>query len=118
MKKELLHVTQKLDVIEEDPDSLQKDVFFSRIEDIGENTILITPPFRKGFYLPPRIGRIIAARMVSDKVPYLFEATLLRYISEQIPMWEITKPLNFKKMQMREDVRLDIGLKVTLEILE
>jgi c-di-GMP-binding flagellar brake protein YcgR len=118
MKPDIFRVTQKLDVIEEDLETLQKEIFFSRIEDIGENTLLITPPFRRGFYLPPRIGRTIAARVVSDKVPYLFEATLLRYISEQIPLWEVSKPSNYHKIQLREDVRLDISLKVSLEIME
>ena len=117
MKAEIFRVTQKLDVIEEDPESLQKEIFFSRIEDIKENSILITPPFRKGFYLPPRIGRVISARGVADKVPYLFEATLLRYVSAQLPLWEVSKPSTYHKIQMREDVRLEISLKVNLEVL-
>lgn len=115
MKAEQLRITQKLDVIETDPETQAKDTYFSRIEDIGPNSIMITPPFRRGFYLPPRPGRIITARVVSDKVPYFFEASLIRYIAEQIPLWEVTKPERFRKMQMRENVRLDVGLKVTLE---
>ena len=79
MKQDILRVTQKLDIIEEDPESLKKEIYFSRIEDIGEDFVLVTPPFRKGFYLPPRVGRMIAGRVVSNKIPYLFKANLLRY---------------------------------------
>ncbi len=114
---EILRVTQKIDVIEENWESMEREVFFSRIEDIGEESIFITPPFRKGFYLPPRPGRIISARVVSDKVPYLFSATLLRYRSEPLPLWEMSKPSSFRKAQLREDVRLEISLPISLEIL-
>ena len=118
MKPELLRVTQKLDVIETDPDTAAQDVYFSRIEDVSTHTIMITPPFRKGFYLPPRPGRKVAARVVADKVPYFFETTLLRYVPDQLPLWELVKPTSFLKMQLRENVRLDISLKATLAPLD
>ncbi len=118
MKPELLRVTQKLDVIETDPETAEPDIYFSRIEDVGKETIMITPPFRKGFYLPPRPGRRVAARVVAEKVPYFFETTLVRYVPDQLPMWELVKPTNFRKMQLRENVRLDISLKATLAPLD
>lgn len=118
MKPELLRVTQKLDVIETDPETAEQDVYFSRIEDVGKETIMITPPFRKGFYLPPRPGRRVAARVVAEKVPYFFETTLVRYVPDQLPMWELVKPTSFSKMQLRDNVRLDTGLKVTMVPLD
>ena len=118
MKTELLRVTQKLDIIEENPETLEQELYFSRIEDVGERVLRIAPPFRRGFYLPPRPGRKIVARVVSDKIPYMFETTLARYIPDQIPLWEINRPEKFRKIQMRENVRLDIALKVTMAPLE
>ena len=115
MRQDILRVTQKLDIIEEDPETLKKEIYFSRIEDVGEDFVLVTPPFRKGFYLPPRVGRMIAGRVVSNKIPYLFKANLLRYRSEQIPLWEISMPSSFSKSQLRENVRLEVSLSVTLE---
>jgi c-di-GMP-binding flagellar brake protein YcgR len=117
MAQEILRVTQKLDIIEEDPETLKKDIFFSRVEDVGAESVLITTPFRRGFYLPPRIGRLIAVRVVADKIPYMFKANLLHYRAEQIPLWEISKPVSFYKIQLRENVRLDISLGVSLEVL-
>lgn len=117
MAQEILRVTQKLDIIEEDPETLKKDIYFSRVEDVGAESVLITTPFRRGFYLPPRIGRLIAVRVVADKTPYMFKANLLRYRAEQIPLWEISKPVSFYKIQLRENVRLDISLGVSLELL-
>jgi c-di-GMP-binding flagellar brake protein YcgR len=118
MKKDILQVTQKIDIVETDMNSQKQDVYFSRIEDVREASILITPPFRKGLSLPPRVGRTIAVRVVSDKVPYLFESTLLRYFSDKLPLWEVSKPLEYHKIQLRSDVRLEIGLKVNMEVLD
>jgi c-di-GMP-binding flagellar brake protein YcgR len=118
MKPELLRVTQKLEVIETDPETAEQDIYFSRIEDVGKETIMITPPFRKGFYLPPRPGRRVAARVVAEKVPYFFETTLVRYVPDQLPLWELVKPTSFRKMQLRENVRLEISLKATLAPLD
>jgi c-di-GMP-binding flagellar brake protein YcgR len=114
MKVELLQVTQKLDVIETNQETQEQEIYFSRVEDIGTKSIMIAPPFRRGFYLPPWPGRTITVRVVAEKVPYLFESSLIRYVSDQIPLWEVTKPEQFRKIQMRENVRLDIGLKATL----
>lgn len=117
MKMEILRVTQKLDVIDEELGTLPKDVFFSRVEDLGPRSLFITPPFRRGFYLAPRIGRVIIVRVVANKVPYLFETKLLNYISDQIPLWEVAQPDRFEKIQLRADVRLEVGLKIGLEVL-
>lgn len=116
MNTEIVEVTRKIDVIEEDLENLKKDIYFSRVEDMTDSSVFITPPFRKGFLLPPRIGRQITARIVADKVPYLFQSNLLRYLPGPFPLWEITFPAVFNKIQMREDVRLEINLKVNLEV--
>jgi len=52
MSAEIFRVTQKLDVIEKIR-NLCKKGFFQPDEDIKENSILITPPFRKGFICRP-----------------------------------------------------------------
>ena len=116
--KKLLHVAQKLDVIEENPETMEKRIYFSRVEDVREDSVLIIPPFQQGFTLPPRIGRVISAKVISERVPYLFEATLLQYVSGQFPLWEISKPEEARKIQMRDNVRLSIILDTKLERLD
>ena len=117
-KKSLLRIAQKLDVIEEDLEKQEKRIYFSRVEDVREESILILPPFQKGFTMPPRIGRVITAKVVSDRVPYLFEASLLSFISDQLPLWEISQPSRVRKIQMRENVRLSIILNTKMELLD
>ena len=116
--KSILRVTQKLDVIEENPETMEKRIYYSRVEDVRENSALILPPFQREFTMPPRIGRIITAKVVSDRIPYLFEATLLRFIADHLPLWEISQPERIRKIQMRENVRISVILNTKLELLD
>ena len=109
---DIIHVTQKLDIIKIDKETGRKDIYFSRVEDISENYILIQPPFRKGFYLPPKLNRTVTAKVVTNNCPYLFEAKLKGTRADPILLWEISPPVNVKKVQMRDFVRIDIQLAV------
>ena len=46
MKKEILRVTQKIDIVEEDFNTLKKEVYFSRVEDIREDSLFLSCRFR------------------------------------------------------------------------
>lgn len=109
-------VTQKVDIIVDDPESAKRQVYFSRIEDVGRDFIAIAAPYRRGFYLPPYFGRLINARVTSESCAFLFKSKLIRYVTEPIPMWIIEPPTNLKKVQMRSYVRLSIVLDVMLEL--
>lgn len=113
---DIFRVTQKIEVIEDDKKNGERQLYFSRIEDISAESLFITPPFRKGFYLPPRRGRRIVARLPADTCSYLFETVLLAYHSSPLPLWEISLPDTIKRIQMREYVRLDIALEIKIEL--
>ena len=113
---DIFRVTQKMEVIEYSSETQERHIFFSRVEDVGQNSIFISPPYRKGIYLPLYIGRTINARVVSEQCAYLFEASLLGSHSDQLPLWEISLPTNIRRIQMRDHVRLDTVLDLTLEL--
>lgn len=112
----LFQLTKKIDIIVEDPNSRQRHIYFSRIEDIGADSITIAAPYRRGFYLPPWPGRKFHGRIVADNCAYLFTSTIVRFVTDPIPLWVIATPADLKKIQMRSHVRLDIVLDVTLEL--
>ncbi len=112
----IFHITQKLDIIEENLDTQERFIYFSRIEDISEKSLFITPPFRKGYYLPPKTGRIITAKVAGEGCAYLFKTSLMRYSTNPILLWEISLPTNAKKVQLREYVRLAIALSLKIEL--
>jgi len=107
---------QKVDIIEENPETNEKSTYFSRIEDIGLKSIFIAPPYRKGFYLPPKVGKIITMWITAESCAYLFSVELLGYPSAPVPFWEVALPINVKKIQRRQYVRFDIALDVKIEI--
>jgi c-di-GMP-binding flagellar brake protein YcgR len=110
------HVTQKIDIIVEGSGKARQ-IYFSRIEDLGTDTITIAAPYRKGRFLPPWTGRKFSVRVPAEGCAYLFESTLLRTVSDPIALWVIAPPVNIKKVQVRAYVRLPDVLDVTLELL-
>lgn len=115
----IFSLTQKVDVIVEDPETNQRRIYFSRIEDMTEEeSLTISAPFRRGFYLPPWQNRAVSARVTANNCAYLFKSTLIRYVTEPIPLWILAWPSEISKLQMRSFVRLDIVLDIKLEILD
>lgn len=112
------HVTQKIGIIVEDPDSKQRQVYSSRIEDIGETAMTIAAPYRRGAFLPPWPGRKLSIRVAADSCAFLFSAILLRTVEDPIPLWIISPPADLKKIQMRSYVRIHDVLDVKLELVE
>jgi len=113
---DFLRVMQKVDIIEENRETNEKFTYLSRIEDIGPKSIFIAPPYRKGFYLPPNVGKVITMWITAESCAYLFNAELLGYSSASVPLWEVALPINVKKIQRRQYVRFDIALDVKIEI--
>ncbi len=112
---ELFKLTKKIDVIVEDPETGHRLTYSSRIEDIGEDSMTIAAPYRRGSFLPPWTGRTFSGRIAGDKCAYIFKSALLQYITDPIPLWVIAPPTDVKKVQMRSYVRLDVVLDVKLE---
>lgn len=112
---DLFTLTKRIDIIVENPDTGQRYTYSSRIEDIGEDSMTIAAPYRRGSFLPPWSGRAFSGRVAADKCAYMFKSALLRYITDPIPLWIISPPADIKKVQMRSHVRLDIVLDVKLE---
>lgn len=115
---EIFSLTQKVDIIVDEPDKKHRRIYYSRIEDIGEDSLTIAAPYRRGMYLPPSPRRSLTARVTAGNCAYLFKSGLIRYITEPIPMWIITRPTEITKVQMRNFVRLDIVLDIHLELIE
>jgi c-di-GMP-binding flagellar brake protein YcgR len=112
--KNVFRIGQKLDVVEINPETQEQFVYLSRIEDVTENSLFITPPFRRGFYLPPHMGREITGRVTGDGCAHVFQAKLLANLIATPQMWEISMPTRYERIQLREYVRLDIALNTKL----
>lgn len=115
--KNPFRLAKKVEVVVEDPNTGHRHVYTSRVEDIGQNTLTIAAPYRRGAFLPPWPGRQLNCRIAADNCAYAFTATLLRSVLDPIPLWIISAPADLKKIQLRAYVRLDIVLDVKLELV-
>lgn len=63
-------------------------------------------------------GKLFYGSILTDGARYQFTSTYRDKRLQPIPVWVVTPPKDIKKVQLRAFVRLDIGLSVSLKILE
>lgn len=80
--------------------------------------MFILSPFKERTQMQANIGDIINARVTAENCAYFFDAILLGYRWDNVPLWEISLPVNIQRTQLREYVRVKICLEVTLEFLD
>lgn len=108
---------EKIDIIRNDVETQQQIIYSSFIESIGEQSMLIAPPFLDDVNMESHIGDIISVRVTTEECAYFFEATLLGYHWDVVSLWEISLPIHIQREQMRDYVRVKINLEVKLEFL-
>lgn len=118
---DFLKLASTIDIFEKDPETEDDILYLSRIEKITENSILITPPVIKGDCfqaLQEDSGKIINACVAAQGCSYLFECQLMDCKENPEDCWEISLPINIKRIQRREHVRLAIILDVKIEFID
>lgn len=118
---DFLRLARDIDILEKNPKTEEQSIYLSRIEEIGEKSIIITPPFLKGSYckiIQAEIGKELSARVASEGCSYFFESNLISFNENSNDLWEISLPTNVRRMQRRQYVRLAIMLDVTIEFFD
>ncbi|WP_378956222.1 flagellar brake protein [Pelosinus sp. sgz500959] len=119
---DFLRLARDIDILEKNPETEENSIYLSRIEGISEGSILITPPFMKGSYchsLQTEIGTILNARIAAEGCSYFFECELISFKDScGEDLWEISLPMNMRRVQRREHVRLSIALDVKIEFMD
>ncbi|MDR3592876.1 MAG: PilZ domain-containing protein [Negativicutes bacterium] len=116
--KKIFFLLQKVDILVADAVSGRNRVFHSRIEDIADDSLTIAAPYSYGYYLPPRPGREVSARVTTDDCAFLFKVNLLSYAHNPVPLWTVSWPTDVERVQMRSYVRFDVNLDVRLSITD
>jgi c-di-GMP-binding flagellar brake protein YcgR len=116
MSHGIFRLNQKVEIVQDVPLGVGSRHFYSRIEDVGEDTLAIAVPYYQGLYLSPRSGTQFRAIVVTEKGLYSFDTKLLRYEGATVPLWIIPKPAEVKKIQRRSFVRLNTNIYVNIAI--
>jgi len=118
---DFLKKARDIDIFEINQDIAQDITFLSRIEDISDTSMFISPPFKKGDYWQPlqgQVGKLLSARVATERSSYFFETKIVAIHSDSTDFWELSLPTNVKKMQRRKYVRLTIMLSVTIKFID
>jgi len=114
MEQNTFQPYQKIEIIYEGPTGLEKMNYYSRIEEMSDDSLSIAVPYNHGLYLVPRVGAEFKAMVITEKGLYAFETKLLEYISAPVPQWVIPMPAMINKIQRRSFVRLNTSIYVTI----
>lgn len=118
MSINLFCTLDKLDIIQENLETQEQTNYFSFIESISEQSMLILSPFCEDLQLQSKVGDTISIRATTEECAYFFEAIFLGYRWNGVSLWEISLPLHIKRSQLREFVRVKISLEVKIEFID
>lgn len=98
--------------------SLQDDQpYQSRIEDVSEDEIYIAIPLSESSPLALRTGDYITVRLPLDTHSLEFTTQVVGMKLDSIPRFAINYPESIQRVQLRQDVRIDILLDVMYSLL-
>jgi c-di-GMP-binding flagellar brake protein YcgR len=117
--KKIFNPLQRIYFMQEDlaKDKANSRMYYSRVEEVSDSEITVVEPYGQGFYLPRNYQQLYKGRVVLDNCAYLFKTKLIRYIDGFIPLWVMAMPVEIRRDQLRNFVRLPIHVDVTIVLL-
>lgn len=87
----------------------------SRIEEIDEDYLYISPPMLRGEILPLRVGEQLRINFALEDQYYQFNTAVIGRINNPIPLLIVLKPDKIKQIQRRQWVRLPVRLPICFQ---
>lgn len=87
----------------------------SRVEEIGGRHMAIAMPMSKGTPILLAPGTTFYGRVIVDGHVWMFSSTFLDKRLDPIAVWLISRPQDFKRIQLRAYVRLETALPATVQ---
>lgn len=86
------------------------------IEDLDEDTISIAIPLEKGNYIPLRQGQKVTVTIYESTGMYSFSTVISKVLDGTIPLVELNKPKQIRKIQRREYIRTRTNMEVKYQV--
>lgn len=90
--------------------------YLSRVEEIGENDVKIAIPVEKGSIIPLRLKTPVTITLLAKDAVYSGNSFIIGRLLEPIPVLVLLKPKEYRRIQRRDYVRIDVKLPVKVEI--
>ncbi len=107
--KELIQISQKIQV---NLLSDKENSYVSNIQDIKDGELIISIPTKGTNPLALNNGDLIKVSFISDPARYEFQTKVIGWRYDNIPMYVLTLPEYFKRVQLRRFVRIHTILEV------
>lgn len=115
MYESLLKVNLRIEILIDNGYSI--DRYPSRIEEVRAKTLLTAIPMRAGVVLPIHSGEVLNIHFIYKDEVYSFETLVLGRRLIPIPVLELSRPSEIKKIQRRRYVRLRVNFDVDFRLV-
>jgi len=110
---DLFKVNTKMDV------QVKEGIYYkTSVQEITDDYIAIYVPSYKGRELQLVPGDYIKARVYSEDAQYVFNTTVLGRKEERIVLYLLAHPVNVKRVQKRDYVRVKVQIPVRYQVME
>lgn len=109
-----LQPNQKIEVIVGKKDF--RVSYKTRIEEVSADSMMLAMPMSKGFPIILPAGEQFQGKVIADGNVYQFDCRYLDKRFTPLPVWITSLPFNLVKIQQRNHVRVDVSLKVHLQL--
>lgn len=89
--------------------------FSSRVEEITKNYMVFAMPMSKGYPIILQSGEPFFGKIMVNSTAYRFKSNFLDKKMHPLPIWKVAMPYDIEKIQMREFVRIDAILPVSVQ---
>jgi c-di-GMP-binding flagellar brake protein YcgR len=115
MAEEFLKINQRIQIeVKEGPFAGK---YYSRIEDVGVNELVIGAPIYRGEIIKLKVGSFINIVLTGENALFQFESKILEEITDPLPLLVISKPKNMQKVQRRNFFRIKVTIPVEYRVL-
>ena len=112
--QKFIKVNQLVDIEVEDEETV--NLYRSRIEEVADDHLWLAMPSYRGLPIILLPGMEILVRFVRGGAVYQFKTTYQNKLLQQIPVWVVSLPYDFAKIQRRSFFRLEVYIPVVLEV--
>lgn len=110
MYENLLKENLRIEIELENDPSL--DRYPSRVEEVRKNTLLVAIPMRSGTIVPVHVGELVRIKFIHREEVFACETKVIGRRMVPLPVLELNRPSEIRKIQRRFYVRL----KVTFDV--
>ncbi len=93
-------------------------IYRSRVEHVGDDRLVVASPMKGGAIIPVRPGTVVKVIYTDNVAVYTFSAEVLSQNLSNPSILLLNKPIDSKRIQRRNFVRLDTRLTVNLTRLD